>query len=327
MFVYAKGEEMWSECRYFNLFNAFFEGFSDNTFPIGDYSDGDAQMTDMLTDMQSRIFLALFMIAILKEVLGVVITVMTYVNHGYKVDLDVDYVSVGKDSIAGLLMLLYVLYHLPRGEIGLYAERYKQLMDGYTPERITELRERNSEKLKRKSIAKYEKAMAKREKLIKRGRDPSTIELPQKWTAASAEVAHRNKDGTHHVVDIHDIEPLIEPYTIFYHFWNLFEFVESVAGLSFGLLYFFRLGVLSDAREVPQFGNAVSAFIAVASSGLDLFLNILGHLWHPLGWPKYIKRFLQFAGVSVFMIFCGIIMAEIYDKQPGCLKYIGSADL
>jgi hypothetical protein len=322
MFSYAKGDDIWSQCRDFNLFNAFYKGGNDNDFAIGDYSDNNNQVSDMMQDAQTRIFLALFLIAILKEVLGLVITVMTYINHGYVVDLDVDYVSVGKDSIAGLAMLLYVLTHLQPGEVGVYAERYKQLMDGYTPERIAELKERNSIKKEKKAKLKYEKAMAKREKLIKRGKDPSTLEMPQLQFSKSLDISHQNKDGTFHVTDIHDIEPLIEPYTIFYHFWHIFEFVESVAGLAFGLLYFFRIAVISDAADVPSFANTVSAGIAVGSSGLDLFLNILGHLWHPLGWPKYIKRFLQFACIMTFLVFCGLIQDTIYEQQPGCLKYI-----
>lgn len=323
MFTYATGTDMWQECRDFNLFNAFHKGGNDNDFPIGDYSDSNNQVSDMMQDAQTRIFLALFFIAIFKEILGLVITVMTYINHGYAVDLDVDYVSVGKDSFAGLLMLLYVLTHLQSGEVGLYAERYKQLMDGYTPERIAELKERNSLKLEKKAKLKYERAMKKREALIKRGKDPATLEMPQVEFSKGLDIAHKNKDGTYHVSDIHDIEPLIEPYTIFYHFWHVFEFVESVAGLAFGLLYFFRLAVISDAAEVPSFANTVSAGIAVGSSGLDLFLNILGHLWHPLGWPKYIKRFMQFFCIMTFLVFCGLIQDTIYEQQPGCRKYIG----
>jgi len=165
--------------------------------------------------------------------------------------------------------------------------------------------------------------MKKREALIKRGKDPATLEMPQVEFSKGLDIAHKNKDGTYHVSDIHDIEPLIEPYTIFYHFWHVFEFVESVAGLAFGLLYFFRLAVISDAAEVPSFANTVSAGIAVGSSGLDLFLNILGHLWHPLGWPKYIKRFMQFFCIMTFLVFCGLIQDTIYEQQPGCRKYIG----
>ena len=42
------------------------------------------------------------------------------------------------------------------------------------------------------------------------------------------------------------------------------------------MLYFFRLAVITDPKEVPAEGNSVSALIAVASSGMDLFLNVLG---------------------------------------------------
>ena len=73
-------------------------------------------------------------------------------------------------------------------------------------------------------------AMARRERLIKKGKDPKEIEMPVKEDFSNLKLSHANKDGTQHIEDIHDIPPLIEPYTIFYHFWNIFEFIESVAG-------------------------------------------------------------------------------------------------
>ena len=57
------------------------------------------------------------------------------------IDINVDYVSVGKDSIAGLIMLCMCLYILPEDmNWGVYAERYKQLMDGYTVEEIAKFK-------------------------------------------------------------------------------------------------------------------------------------------------------------------------------------------
>ena len=84
--------------------------------------------------------------------------------------------------------------------------------------------------MQKKSESTYKKAMARRERLIKKGKDPKEIEMPVKEDFSNLKLSHANKDGTQHIEDIHDIPPLIEPYTIFYHFWNIFEFIESVAG-------------------------------------------------------------------------------------------------
>ena len=141
MFTYGVKTDEFSDCKTFNIWEVMNQNAEANSYPIGDYSQDANQLSDQMMDTQTRIFLVLLLIAFLKEVLGVIITIMTYINHGYTIDINVDYVSVGKDSIAGLIMLCMCLYILPEDmNWGVYAERYKQLMDGYTVEEIAKFK-------------------------------------------------------------------------------------------------------------------------------------------------------------------------------------------
>ena len=87
-----------------------------------------------------------------------------------------------------------------------------------------------------------------------------------------------------------DIMPLIEPQTVLFKLWVVFEFVESIAGLTFGLLFFFRLASINKPEDVPSYSAAASALVAALSSWCDLILNIIGHGWNPRGWIKYVKN-------------------------------------
>ena len=147
---------------------------------------------------------------------------------------------------------------------------------------------------------------------------PAQIKMPSLHEFDDIPISHQNKDGSYHIVDNHDIPPLIEPYTIFYQVWNIFEFCESFAGLAFGVVYFIRLAMITDPLEVPLPADTRAAFFAVSSSCFDLFINILGGLWMPLGSAKWIKRFLQFICITLVMALCGMIYSVIYDMQPAC---------
>jgi hypothetical protein len=251
MFVYGVKTDDFSECRKFNIWEVMNQNAEANSYPIGDYSQDANQLSDQMMDAQTRIFLVLLSIAFLKEILGVIITIMTYINHGYTIDINVDYVSVGKDSIFGLMMLLWCLYKMPKDEIGLYAERYKQLEDGYTVEEIQKQKAHRAEKLQIATEKLFAKAMRRRAKNIKHKMQPAQIKMPGLHEFDDIPISHQNKDGSYHIVDNHDIPPLIEPYTIFYQLWNIFEFCESCAGLAFGVVYFIRLGMITDPLEVP----------------------------------------------------------------------------
>jgi hypothetical protein len=296
MYAYCDGSDE-DECRRCNIFNLFERGDAANMYASGDYSESTNQDKDMLMDAQTRIFVALLLICFMKEMLGVAIMAVTYKVNGC-IDPDIDYVTVGKDSIAGLAFLLVALYNMENNaDRMLYAERYKSYMDGYSPEEIRENKHRRHEKEWKLAESDYLRRKARRQRRIDKGEEPGKeIEMPEILTqsvdAMDKEKTSIDSTGRVSIVleDDLDIMPLIEPQTILFKLWVVFEFVESIAGLMFGLLFFFRLASINKPEDVPSYSAAASALVAALSSWCDLILNIIGHSWNPRGWIKYVNN-------------------------------------
>ena len=143
------------ECRRCNAINIF---AAQNVFATGgefNYGDaysnaGDTGYTTIITTIFMVCLLALVFI---KEVLGLYIianmTIHMYRTEGKLVSRDYDYITVGKDSIVGLIALLFLCIVLYRDEgwagIGLYQVRYKLLEDGWSVEELEEKFENEKE--------------------------------------------------------------------------------------------------------------------------------------------------------------------------------------
>merc|ERR1711871_59596 len=312
------------------------------------YVYGDNTLDSVITARYFAIFQTIFtivlvLVVILKEVLGVLILgVMLYKNKtrkdkygtddqaGHFLNHDYDYVTIGKDSIVGLIFLLFVLLDIICKEglpgLSVYVLRFKELEEGWTSQGLYERYVNAHDENAKLETHDYDHS---NDVHIERGhtKDPhaekrmhgKTADLhpsivkhytdPKKTLTAS---------GKHHdEVGDFFIPPLIDPETRLMWVWTIFETLEAVSGLALGATILLRLAIASSSAMVPATNEVSTASLAFVSSFGGLMMNVVRKCCHPHGWLKIIRDAILVAAVLTVCILYGIIYQYIAD-QPGC---------